>query len=164
LEIVLSARDRSWFECWKDPIEFFRTAHQQILASPISKSIPNYLGEAYVAGLFARIQNDHRGCEVRLIPERDRFPDAQLKESGKIIDLEIVIADRKDRRMFAELAELERMRLCGEIQRVRISGEEETQLRQAQAREAIPRVCRKKVIKYMGSANSEKIVSASLVI
>jgi hypothetical protein len=66
--------------------------------------------------------------------------------------------------MFAEHAEWERIRLRGELPLVRTSGEEETKLRQAQAREAISRVCEQKVIRYTGSANSEKLVPASLLL
>jgi len=133
---------RSWFECWRDPPEFFTTAHCKILSIPLGLSVPNYLGEAYVAGLFARIWSDYSECKVRvrLIPRPDQFPDSQLDDAGNILDLEIVIADRKERRMFAEHAEWERMRLRGEIPLVLSSGEVETQQRQAQAREAISRV------------------------
>jgi hypothetical protein len=156
--------DRSWFERWRDPPEFFRAAHSKILSIPLDRSIPNWLGEAYVAGLFAHIWKDYSECKVRLIPRPEQFPDSLLDEAGKILDLEIVIADRKDRRIFAEHAEWERMRLRGELPLVRASGDEETQLRQAQAAEAISRVCKKKVIHYTGSANSDTRVPASLLI
>jgi|SRR6516165_4654120 hypothetical protein len=155
---------RSWFERWRDPPAFFTTAHCKVLSIPLGQSVPNYLGDAYVAGLFARIWNDYSECKVRIIPRPDQFPDGQLDDAGKILDLEIVIADRKERRMFAEHAEWERMRLHGEIPLVRTSGDAETQQRRAQAREAISRVCEKKVIHYTGSTNSDTIIPASLLI
>jgi hypothetical protein len=108
--------------------------------------------------------DDYSECKVRIFPRPDQFPDGQLDDAGKILDLEIVIADRKERRMFAEHAEWECVRLRGEIPLVRTNGDAETQLRQAQAREAISRVCEKKVIHYTGSANSDKIIPASLLI
>jgi hypothetical protein len=89
--------DRSWFERWRDPSEFFSAAHRKILSIPLARSVPNYLSEAYVAGLFACIWNDHSECKVRLIPRPERSPDSQLDEAGKILNLEIVIELRQIR-------------------------------------------------------------------
>jgi hypothetical protein len=156
--------NRSWFESWRGPSEFFRAAHCKILSIPLGRSVPNYLSEAYVAGLFARIWNDHSECRVRLVPRPDQFPDSQLDEAGKIRDFEIVIADRKDRRIFAEYAEWARMSRRKELLPVQISGGAEKQQRRMQAREAISRVCETKVIHYIGSTTSNKLVAASLLI
>jgi hypothetical protein len=105
---------RSWFECWRAPKEFFCTAWEQI--KPVTESAPPpYIREAYVAGLFARIWNYHSSCEVRLIAERNRFPDAQLRDGETTINLEIAIADKQDRPIWKEQKEWAEMSKRGEF-------------------------------------------------
>jgi hypothetical protein len=94
---------RDWFECWRDPSDFFCTAWQQI-KSTIGSVQPQYIEEAYIAGLFACIWNYHNTCKIRLLA--DIFPDAQLNVSGHLIDLEIVTADRYGRKRWKEQKEI----------------------------------------------------------
>ena len=92
---------KRWFENWHQPAEFYRKADDcmgQFESDVIlGATSVQHLFDAYVAGLFARIWNDHRCCKVRLAG--GDFPDAQLRDEGGVIDLEITMADRKDRRI-----------------------------------------------------------------
>jgi len=148
-----------WFECWRDPSNFFLAARHKVASIPYSEAIPNYVSEAYVAGLFACVWTQHRECTVRLVSKQCRFPDAQLREGNIARDFEIVIADKKNRRMFEEHKKWSDILKTGQIPASESSTE-----RQAQAREAIPRVCDQKVAHYLGSKNSDKQVKAELLI
>jgi len=117
------------------------------------------LRDAYVAGLFAEIWEDHHRCEVRLVPALDQFPDAQLREASAPMDFEITIADKHDRRMFAEHREWAEMLKRGQSPPV-----EDTKSRQESAREAIPRVCQEKVRRYFGAPHSDGLVQANLLV
>ena len=134
--------ERSWFECWRDPKEFFCAAWQQI--KPITKSAPpQNVREAYVAGLFARIWNYNNSCEVRLIPD-DRFPDAQLHDSEHMINFEIAIADRKGRPTWREQKKWAEMFNRGEFVPA-----DSPEKRRADAQEAIARIVKQKVEHYL---------------
>ncbi len=117
-----------------------------------------HLFDAYVAGLFARIRNDHRSCEVRLA-EGD-FPDAQLRDTEGTLDLEITMADGKDRQMAAEHRQIRELRERGEVPTLPIDRERD----RGYALEAIPRVCAQKVKKYLGSEQSDLQVPETLLI
>ena len=135
-------KPRSWFEEWREPGEFYRAANEGLQTFFCTDTTPEpYLRDAYHAGVFARIWRDDQGpCEVRLVPEPEKFPDAQLRsESGDTcLDIEITIARKKGSRMFKELRELR------ELGFVPAESLEELQ---ASAREAIPRVVKEKADK-----------------
>jgi hypothetical protein len=147
---------RSWFECWRNPSEFFCAASAQV--KPITENDPpDYLRDAYVAGLFARRWNYHNRCEVRLIAAQDRFPDAELRElregHNHPMKLEIAIADKLDRRIWQEQKEWAEMYKRGESLPV-----DSPAARREQAREAIPRICKQKVKHYLGTEKGDKKV------
>lgn len=153
---------KEWFEIWRPPREFFRKTDEcmgQFEPDEIlSMTGVQHLFDAYVAGLFARIRNDHRPCEVRLA--KGDFPDAQLRDGDEILDFEITMADEKDRRMAAEHRRLREMRERNKVPTLPIDRDRDRQY----ALEAIPRVCRQKVKKYLGSDRSERQVLAHLLI
>lgn len=131
---------RSWFECWRDPQEFFCKAWEQI--KPITpRGPPQHLRDAYVAGLFARFWNYYRSCEVRLFD--GQFPDAQLRESENTSELEIVTADKRDRRTWKEQNELAEMLKRGEFPPVDCP-----EKRRNDALEAIPRMVKQKAERH----------------
>ena len=109
---------RSWFECWRDPQEFFCIAWAQLKLIR-RKAPPDYIRDAYVAGLFARIWNYHHKCEVRLIAKPDRFPDAQVREYNNttmnFMNFEIAIVDKPGRHIWAEQQEWAEMSKRGEF-------------------------------------------------
>jgi hypothetical protein len=117
-----------------------------------------HLFDAHVAGLFARVWNDHHPCEVRLEPSD--FPDAHLRDVKDTLALEVTMADKKDRRMAVEHRRSREMRERGESAVIHVNWEQERE----NAREAIPRVCAKKVKKYLGSEKSDGRVPAHLLI
>jgi len=96
---------------------------------------------------------------VRLVAERDRFPDAQLRDGdNNTKNFEIVIADKLDRRMWENQkrwAEMYKRKEC-----LPVDSPDE---RRAYALEAIPRICEKKVKRYLG-AKTDKKVSVNLLI
>jgi hypothetical protein len=94
--------DPRWFECWRNPVEFFRVARQQGALIPLCKALPKHLREAYVAGLFAIILNDDNPCTVRLVPKAEEPPDFQIKQHDTALGFENVIADRLNRPIYAE--------------------------------------------------------------
>jgi hypothetical protein len=149
-------KPREWFEKWRQPGEFVREAHKAILV--YDKTPPQYLRDAYLAGSFARIWRDDRGpCEVRLVPEPEKFPDAQLWAGHTYLHLEITMALKKGRRMFKEHQELRDKAKRGEI----VLAESHEQL-QASAREAIPRVVKQKANKhYAGQTPTTLLVCAN---
>jgi hypothetical protein len=120
---------RNWFECWRDPKEFFCNAWGQIKPL-VGHAPPQYLRDAYVAGLFAQIFSYRRRCEVKLSYEREEFPDARLsfssdpiefpavplnKEKRYLVDVEIVTADRYLRKTWKEHDEIVRKYKAGEF-------------------------------------------------
>jgi hypothetical protein len=135
---------RDWFECWRNPSAFFCTAWQEI-KSHIGNSPTQYLEEAYIAGLFARIWKYHANCEVRLLA--DTFPDAQLKASGHEFDLEIVTADRCGRRRSEEQREI----IESYKRRGVVAVTDSPQTRRRQALDAIPRAVKKKAERHYGT-------------
>lgn len=139
-------KPRRWFEEWREPGEFYQAANSGLgrLSDENSISSPQhqYLRDAYYAGVFARVWRDDQGpCKVRLIPERQQFPDAQLRfQSGHpCLDIEVTIARKSGSRMFEEPREL-RKEGFATVQSI-----EELE---ASAREAIPRVVREKAEKH----------------
>jgi len=132
-----------WFEPWRAPGEFFDAARHSGELIPRTKAIPQYLRDAYVAGAFARIWNEHSRCEVRLVAKSEKFPDAQLRVDGAPLDFEITMADKKNRPMWEEHRLWAAMFAEGKVP----SGERPVAQR-AYAREAIPRVCAKKAGKH----------------
>ena len=134
-----------WFESWKEPGEFFRSADDGLEAFFRARNAPpKYLREAYVAGAFARIWRDDQGpCHVRLVPEKEQFPDAQMKTKAGMLGLEATMADEKDRPIFKIWRDIAAMYEHGEAPPI---GDVET--KRSIAREAIPRVCRQKAEKH----------------
>jgi hypothetical protein len=118
----------------------------------------HHLFDAYVIGLFARIWNDHHVCTVRLAS--DEFPDGQLCDDHGTHNLEATMADQKDRRMAEEHRSWRERRERGEIVAIPVDMNREREY----ALEAVPRVCRRKVVKYLGSEASTRQVPAALVI
>lgn len=114
-----------------------------------------YLRDAYVAGLFGRIWDDHSKCEIQLI-DAD-FPDAQLRDTDHELMLEITIADRKGRRMVLEHRQ---RRERGESTVLPIDREQDRE----HAIEAIPRAIGQKVEKYFGNRISNRRVAADLLL
>lgn len=147
---------RTWFECWRDPAQFFCTAWEQIRQA--GNVPPQYLRDAYVAGLFARIWNCHERCEVRLFAEPDRFSDAQLRTEHHTMNIEIAIVDKQDRRTWAEHREWVEMSKRGEVLPA-----DSPEQRFDNAREAIPRILKKKVGHYLGNS-AAKMGSVHLVL
>ena len=150
---------RAWFEVWRDSRKFFRAAMQSVESIPLTKAIPQHIRDAYVMGLFARIWNDHRPCEVRLIPAPQRFPDGQLREGDSTLDFEITLADRRDRRMFDEHRQWAAMYARGQLRKPLSRA-----ARHRHAREAIPRVCAKKAKRYGpgAAASANLLISLNL--
>ncbi len=153
---------KSWFETWRSPREFFRKADEcmgQFEPDEIlGMTGVQHLFDAYVAGLFARIWNDHRPCEVRLA--KGEFPDAQLRHVEETLELEITMADQKDRQMAVEHRRLREMRERGEVATVPIDQDRDKEY----ALEAVPRVCSQKVKNYLGKEHSDGQVSTNLLI
>lgn len=150
------AKPRNWFEGWREASEFFDAADQGVKSYFIAdKTPPQYLREAYVAGLFARIWRDDRGpCKVRLVFEEEKFPDAQLKAESTNLGLEVTMALKKGKRMFKEWRELRVKTQRGDIVLA-----ETRERRQASAREAIPRAVGQKANKhYAGGAPTTLVV------
>ena len=139
------AKPIKWFEEWRRPGVFFRAADEGIKTYFCAdKAPPQYLREAYVAGAFARIWRDDQGpCVVCLVPKVENFPDAHLKTDSKCLNLEITMALPKCKQMFKEWREARAKAKRGEIELAEI-----TEQRQANAREAIPRVVQHKVAKH----------------
>jgi hypothetical protein len=136
---------RDWFECWRDPSVFFCTAWQEI-KSHIGSSPAQYLEEAYIAGLFARIWHYHANCEVQLLA--DTFPDAQLKSSGLPFDLEIVTADSPGRRRSEEQREI----VESYKRRGVVVVADSPQARRRLALDAIPRAVKEKARRHYSMA------------
>ena len=153
---------KSWYETWRSPREFFLTTDEcmgQFQPDVIlGMTGVQHLFDAYVAGLFARIWNDHRTCKVRLV--EDEFPDAQLRDIGGTLEFEITMADREDRQMAAEHRHIREMRERGEVPILPIDRKRDREY----ALEAVPRVCAQKVKNYLGSEQSVRQVPATLVI
>lgn len=153
---------KDWFEAWREPREFFRAADDcmgQFEADVIlGMTGVQHLFDAYVAGLFARIWNDHHLCQVKLV--REAFPDAQLRDASRLLNLEVTMADQKDRRMAEEHRLVREMRERGEATWRPIERDRDRQY----ALEAIPRVCRQKAKKYLGAEISGRRVLADLLI
>jgi hypothetical protein len=150
---------RSWFENWRNPKEFFCTAWEQI--KPYTGNAPlQYLRDAYVVGLFARIFSYDSRCEVKLSHGKDEFPDARLsffappnefpntqvigKEQRYLADIEIVTADKCLRETWKELRELTEIYRRHEYPPSTDSPKE----RRKALLEAIPRVVKKKAEKH----------------
>jgi hypothetical protein len=127
-----------WFEQWRGPSAFLQEARAGVRACFCAgEDVPHYLSEAYVAGAFAQIWRDARGPgKVRL--HRGVFPDAQFRSEGVCLNLEITMALPKEKKMFKEWRESKQGQII-----LAASGEQ----RQASAREAIPRVVRRKASK-----------------
>ncbi|HKM69646.1 MAG TPA: hypothetical protein VJX94_06195 [Stellaceae bacterium] len=139
---------RNWFECWRDPKDFFCTAWEQI--KPLTGSAPpQHIRDAYVAGLFARIWDYHSSCEVRLTDKRDEFPDAHLREGKHTIDLEIVTADKYARQTWKEQKEILEKYKHGEF--VPIDCPEK---RRDDALEAIARVVKHKATRHYSAPST----------
>lgn len=138
-------KQRRWFEEWRSPVEFFRAADEGLSRCFVADRVPpQFLREAYPAGLFACIWQDAREpCRVRLVPQNETFPDAQLKAEDVTLDLEVTMALRMGRRMFEEWRDMRRKFDRGEM-----ILSETSKVRRAIAREAIPRVVRKKADKH----------------
>lgn len=153
---------KPWFEEWREPRDIFLAAdHSMELFEPdeiLGLAGVQHLFDAYVSGLFARIWNEHSPCEVKL-SEGD-FPDAQIRDEGGTLDLEITMADKKDRRMAAEHRKLREMREDGELPTLPIDPDEHRQY----ALEAVPRVCGEKARKYLGSSDTDRQVQAHLLV
>lgn len=140
------ATPRRWFEAWRGPAQFFDAARKDVRSFFLAdRTPPQYLREAYVAGLFARIWRDTRGpCKVRLVPEKEKFPDAQLRAEGiDDLHLEVTMALKRGNRLFNEWRELRAKAEQGAVVLA-----ECTEQRQASAREAIPRAIRRKANKH----------------
>jgi hypothetical protein len=132
---------RSWFECWRDPEEFFCVAWEQIL---LTRCVPpQYIRDAYVAGIFARISHYYTRCQVRLCSKQVEFPDAQLREGEHTIDLEIVIADKRDRPIWKEQKEFRQIYKLGEFPPIDCPEKRRNDLL-----EAIPRVVKLKAERH----------------
>ena len=138
-------KPRKWFEEWREPSEFFRAADEGVNTFIVpDKATLQHLRDAYVAGAFARIWRDDQGpCEVRLVPEAEKFPDAQLRAGDACRDLEVTMALRKEKRMFKEWGELRAKAKQGEVVLA-----DTAEQRRASAREAIPRAVGKKAAKH----------------
>lgn len=153
---------KEWFETWRQPREFFRAADDCMgkfeTDEILGMSGVQHLFDAYVTGLFARIWNDHNPCSVRLVI--DRFPDAQLCDATDTLDLEVTMADQKDRKMAEEHRLLRQKRECGEPSVLPIERARDREY----ALEAVPRVCREKVKRYLGAERSAGQVSVSLLV
>lgn len=117
-----------------------------------------HLFDAYIAGLFARIWNDHQSCKVRLVPSN--FPDAQCRDDNATLDLEITMADRMDRQMALEHRRLREARERGDITSQPIDRDGD----RTYALEAVPRVCSAKAKKYLGKEISDQRVEVDLLI
>lgn len=82
---------KSWFETWPSPREFFLEADEcmgqfepdEIMGMPQAQRS----FDAYVARLFARVDNDHTPCEIRLAV--GIFPDAQLRDGQGVYQASI---------------------------------------------------------------------------
>jgi hypothetical protein len=132
---------RSWFDSWRDPQKFFRAAWEQRL---LTRCVPpQYIRDAYVAGLFARISHYYIMCEVRLVSKRLEFPDAQLREGEDTIDLEIVIADTRGRPIWKEQQKFLQMYKRGELLPINCPEKRRNDLL-----EAIPRVVKQKAERH----------------
>lgn len=153
---------KSWFEEWHEPRSFFSATSncmEQFEADEILR-MPNvqYLFDAYVVGLFARIWNDHNVCTVRLLP--GDFPDAEISDREGKYPIEITLADRANRRMAEEHRLWREQRQRGEPSWRPINREQDREY----ALEAIPRACRNKVEKYLGSPHSDRAVPVALLL
>jgi hypothetical protein len=139
---------KEWFEMWREPGEFYRAANKELgiltklLREEGSKySPPQYLRDAYYAGMFARIWRDDQGpCEVRLAPKDP--PDAQLKAaSGSDLNIEITVALPEGDRPLIEIAEVHRAQ---SPKPVTITDEEEyRERRRAAIAKAVMKKCAK---------------------
>lgn len=153
---------KTWFEQWRSPHEFYRKADDCMSQFEpdiiLGMTGVQHLFDAHVAGLFARVWNDHHACKVKLEP--GDFPDAHLRDAKDTLALEVTMADEKDRRMAAEHRRSREMRERGESAVIHTNWEQERE----NAQEAIPRVCAKKVKRYLGSDRSDGQVPAHLLI
>jgi hypothetical protein len=82
-------------------------------------------------------------CEVRLVPEEEKFPDAQFKAQGVCLDLEITMALEKGKRMFDEWPKLRAKTKQGQV----VPTTRTLEMRQESAREAISRAVKDKADK-----------------
>ncbi len=141
-------KPRAWFENWRDPREFHRTAHRSIIAHALKTEAtgaqtPQYLSEAFPVGALGVAWGDTLSpCKVRLELESAEFPDAHLSAKDESLLIEVTMALTEGRPLFKELREWEAKFKHGEI--VTSLGSQE---RRANARKAIPMACMKKVHK-----------------
>jgi len=134
-------KTRSWFERWHKPSEFFRAAKEGVLACFTADAVvPHFLREAYIVGAFAQIWRDARGpCQVQLVSKEEKFPDARLRLDGMCLDIEITMALAKGKKMFKEWRESKQGPYSPALT---------DKQRKAIAREAIPRVVKRKATKH----------------
>lgn len=152
----------SWFLGWRKPREFLGKA-SNCMAQFETDEILNMVGvqhllDAWAAGMFACIWQNHAACEVRLV--EGRFPDAVVRDQSGERLLEITLADRAGREMGNEHRRLREARDRGELTVRPI----DTDAEQAIAREAIPQACRHKVQRYCGRVPSMRRIAVELLV
>jgi hypothetical protein len=141
-------KPREWFEEWREPGEFYRAADEGLQTFFRAGTYPEHdLREAWAVGAFGRIWRDNRGrCKVRLLA-KGGSPDAQLGTGGVHLDLEVTMALPKKYEPFNEWREL-----LDKTERGEFIYAKPFEQSQTDAREAIPRMVRKKAGKsYPGS-------------
>jgi hypothetical protein len=140
---------KKWLTQWRTPQEFFHATEECLGKFESDESLGRtdlqHLRDAYVVGLFARILNDHFRCWVRLVS--DEFPDAQVKCGDRPLDIEVTMADEKNRRMVQEHRQWREQRERGMSTTLPIDPTRDKE----RAFEAVPRVCRAKAKKYLGT-------------
>ncbi len=155
-----------WFQEWREPRNFLRKAIEWIELTPADVQFTNpkinkYSREAFGAGLFATILNDHEPCKVRLVPESERFPDFQLRTRDQTVDFELTEALKPGRKRGDEYRLLQQVR-------ARNAGHEDKEIvgrteAQRRAREAIPKAIRDKVQKYRVGTKVNLLVYVNII-
>jgi hypothetical protein len=115
----------AWFERWWEPEEFFRTVVRYVNALPSPDEVvtePHYqrVREAYVAGFFAMIRDQHAAVPIRVQLEPDRFPDVNLRIGAVVEPFEIVEVQRPGRRRGDEYRERAAHAVAGRPPRLRL--------------------------------------------
>ena len=135
-----------WYTEWQSPETFFKEVDSflEIADSEATFTDPAYQAwlDAYIAGKFSVIRNTVQPIRVRMV--RDPHPDFELEIEGRIVPFEATEADRVGRRRGDEYrlaAERRRKGLPPDLEGFDPGEELEA------AREAIPRVLRRKAEK-----------------
>lgn len=139
---------------WRTPTElltYTRTLMDMMGATDLfTQPGVDFITEAWAAAQFAKAR---RALRVRLVPERDQWPDFELRTRRGVESWEFTEADRPRRRRGDEVRRAERRQASGKRPRMRDISARRVARQAAQVPDWVRRRCRAKTKKlYGGSA------------